>query len=110
MAQILAEDDGPGISEEELQEIFKPFYRAAHACTSRPTGVGLGLAISERALNLHRGSITACNRSGGKGLQVTIQIPLLDESRASRQQVSRSGNWKKAVGLQRFDRKSAARR
>jgi two-component system sensor histidine kinase CpxA len=77
MAQILVEDEGPGISEEELEEVFKPFYRAAHARINRNLGAGLGLAISERAVRLHRGSINACNRPDGKGLQVTIQIPLL---------------------------------
>jgi signal transduction histidine kinase len=76
VAQILVEDEGPGISEEDLEGVFKPFYRAAHACARRPTGIGLGLAISERALSLHGGSVNACNRLGGKGLQVTIRIPL----------------------------------
>jgi len=110
VAQILVEDEGPGISEEELREVFKPFYRAVHACASRPAGVGLGLAISERAINLHGGSVNACNRLGGKGLQVTIRIPLLDKSRASGEQIGDSGKWKKTVGLRRFDREPAARR
>jgi signal transduction histidine kinase len=79
VAQILVEDEGPGISDEELKEVFKPFYRAAHARANGTLGAGLGLAISERALNLHGGSVTACNRSGGKGLQVTIQIPILNK-------------------------------
>jgi two-component system sensor histidine kinase CpxA len=78
VAQILVEDEGPGISEEELEEVFKPFYRAAHARDSGTLGVGLGLAISERAVKLHRGSINARNRLDGNGLQVTIQIPLLN--------------------------------
>jgi signal transduction histidine kinase len=78
VAQILVEDEGPGISEEELKDVFKPFYRAAHAHANGTLGTGLGLAISERALKLHGGSINARNRSHGKGLQVKIQIPLLD--------------------------------
>jgi signal transduction histidine kinase len=78
MAQILVEDEGPGISEEELEEVFKPFYRAAHARVNGTLGAGLGLAISERAVKLHCGSINARNRSDGKGLQVTVQIPLLN--------------------------------
>jgi signal transduction histidine kinase len=78
VAQILVEDEGPGISEEELEEVFKPFYRAAHARANGTIGAGLGLAISERAVKLHCGSINVRNRSDGKGLQVTIQIPLLN--------------------------------
>src|SRR5258707_2760655 len=80
LAQILVDDEGPGISEEELAEIFKPFYRVRANLT---LGAGLGLAISERALKLHGGSISARNRSDGKGLQVTIQVPLLNKSRTS---------------------------
>jgi signal transduction histidine kinase len=83
VAQIQVEDEGPGISEEELESVFKPFYRAAHARANGTLGAGLGLAISERALRLHGGSINARNRSDGKGLQVTIQIPLLTESQTS---------------------------
>jgi two-component system, OmpR family, sensor histidine kinase CpxA len=79
-AQIQVEDEGPGISEEELEDVFKPFYRAAHARANRTLGAGLGLAISERAVKLHGGSINARNRSDGKGLQVTIQIPVLNKS------------------------------
>jgi len=74
--QILVEDEGPGISEEELEEVFKPFYRAARGRANGTLGAGLGLAISERALKLHGGKINARNRSDGKGLYVTIQIPL----------------------------------
>jgi len=75
VARIQVEDEGPGISEEELEEAFKPFYRAAHARANGTLGAGLGLAIAERALKLHGGSINARNRSDGKGLQVAIQIP-----------------------------------
>jgi signal transduction histidine kinase len=85
-AQILVEDEGPGISEEELEEVFRPFHRAAHARISQKLGVGLGLAISERAVKLHGGSVKASNRSDGKGLQVAIQIPLLNKSHLSARQ------------------------
>jgi signal transduction histidine kinase len=103
MAQILVEDEGPGVSEEELKEVFKAFYRAAHARINQKPGVGLGLANSERAVKLHRGSINARNRPDGKGLQVTIQIPLLNKSQLSAGQLRHSGaNWKTIVGQSRF--------
>lgn len=75
VAQIMVEDEGPGISEVELEHVFKPFYRAAQVRANGTSGAGLGLAIAERALTLHGGSITARNRSDGTGLLVTIQIP-----------------------------------
>ena len=83
VAQIVVEDEGPGISEEELEHVFKPFYRAAHARANGTLGAGLGLAISERALKLHGGSIKARNRSHGRGLQVTMEVPLLNKSETS---------------------------
>ena len=103
VAQILVEDEGPGIPEEELEEVFKPFYRAAHTRIRQKLGVGLGLAISERAVRLHLGSINACNRPDGKGLQVTIQIPRLNKSHSSAELLRRGGaNWKTTVGQSRF--------
>jgi two-component system sensor histidine kinase CpxA len=103
LAQILVEDEGPGIPEEELEEVFKPFYRAAHARINRTLGAGLGLAISERAVKLHRGTISASNRSDGRGLQVTIQMPLLNRSHSSAGQLCHnSANWKTTVRQSRF--------
>jgi two-component system, OmpR family, sensor histidine kinase CpxA len=83
LAQILVDDEGPGICEEELGEIFRPFYRAADARANGTLGAGLGLSLSERALKLHGGSIKARNRADGKGLQVSIQIALLNKSQTS---------------------------
>jgi signal transduction histidine kinase len=102
-AQILVEDEGPGISEEELKEIFKPFYRTLHARINQKLGAGLGLAISERAVNLHSGSIKASNRCDGKGLQVAIQIPILNKSQSSAGQLRRrTANWRTTAGQSRL--------
>src|SRR4029453_8094563 len=73
-AVIEVRDHGPGVPEEELAHLFHPFYRFAHA--PQPGGAGLGLAITERAVQLHGGTITAANVSGG-GLLVTIRLPML---------------------------------
>jgi signal transduction histidine kinase len=76
VAQIVVEDEGPGISEEELKEVFKPFYRTSDARADGTPGTGLGLAISERAIKLHQGTIEVSNRCDGKGLQVAIKLPI----------------------------------
>ena len=68
-------DQGPGVSTEELQKMFEPFYRADVARTRRTGGVGLGLAIAERAVAAHHGSIRAANREKS-GLVVEIKLPL----------------------------------
>lgn len=64
-------DEGPGVSADQLQSIFEPFFRAA----SHGAGYGLGLAIARRAIEAHGGTILACNRASG-GLEVRIELPL----------------------------------
>jgi signal transduction histidine kinase len=73
MAVITIRDHGPGVPEEALDEIFKPFYKldAPHA----GGGVGLGLAITRRAIALHNGRINATNAN--PGLRVSLELPLI---------------------------------
>ena len=72
-ARIVVRDHGPGVPEESLTKIFRPFYRVDEARDREAGGVGLGLAIAERAVKLHGGTITAANAEGG-GLIVTITL------------------------------------
>jgi len=67
-------DQGPGVPEAELPNIFRPFYRVGQARDLQSGGAGLGLAIASRVIQLHRGTIAAGNRPTG-GLTVTIQLP-----------------------------------
>jgi len=67
-------DRGPGVRPEDLAKMFQPFYRSNHS-RQTPTGVGLGLAIAERAVVAHRGSIRAANREQ-TGLKVEIRLPM----------------------------------
>ena len=71
---IVVRDHGPGVPEEALAEIFRPFYRVDEARDREAGGVGLGLAITERAVRLHGGTVEAANAGGG-GLEVTISLP-----------------------------------
>jgi two-component system sensor histidine kinase CpxA len=73
--EIIFRDDGPGIPEQDLHNVFTPFYRASAARDRKSGGVGLGLAIASRAVQAHHGSIAALNTSAG-GLQVTIILPM----------------------------------
>lgn len=74
MMVLEVSDQGPGVPESELQNIFRPFYRVEQARDQQSGGAGLGLAIASRVIQLHRGTIAASNRPTG-GLQVTIQLP-----------------------------------
>jgi len=73
-AVITVRDHGAGVPEQALAEIFRPFYRVDDARDREAGGVGLGLAIAERAVRLHRGSVEAANVATG-GLVVTIVLP-----------------------------------
>ena len=72
---IQVADHGPGVPEESLDKLFEPFYRVAAARDRQTGGTGIGLAIAERAIKLHSGTITAKNRSQG-GLLIEITLPI----------------------------------
>jgi two-component system, OmpR family, sensor histidine kinase CpxA len=75
-ASVRVTDSGPGVPEEALKKLFRPFYRIDDARGRGTGGVGLGLAITERAVRLHGGSVRAVNRPQG-GLMVEIRLPLV---------------------------------
>lgn len=78
-AVISVRDYGPGVPEESLPELFRPFYRVAQGRDRQSGGVGLGLAIAHRALRVHGATIEARN-AAGRGLEVEIRLPLVARS------------------------------
>lgn len=68
-------DHGPGVSEEQLAQIFKPFFRAEESRDTNNGGMGLGLAIAMRAVQIHQGAITAQNASPGLKVQIVLPRP-----------------------------------
>ncbi|GAB7126360.1 ATP-binding protein [Silvimonas sp. JCM 19000] len=71
--EIAVADQGPGVPDDKLEQMFQPFVTLDGA--NRQPGHGLGLAIAQRAVQAHGGSIKASNRPEG-GLQMIIRIPL----------------------------------
>ena len=69
-------DDGDGLTIEECERIFSPFYRATLARERESGGVGLGLSIAKAAVELHHGRIIAEPAERG-GLRVTMSFPKL---------------------------------
>lgn len=74
-AVVQVRDYGPGVPGESLSRIFDPFYRVDAARGRNSGGVGLGLSIARRAVELHGGKLTA--RNAVPGLEVSLRIPLL---------------------------------
>ena len=64
-AIISVRDHGGGVPENELANLFRPFYRVGEARDRSSGGTGLGLAIAEQAVKAHRGKIQARNYNGG---------------------------------------------
>lgn len=70
---ISIEDQGLGLPDNELEHIFEAFYRSSQS--NQNNGYGLGLAIAQRAIHCHSGSINAQNKATG-GLKIQILLPL----------------------------------
>lgn len=74
---IQIDDDGNGLDEKELENIFTPFYRVKEIRTEQQPGIGLGLAIVKSTINLHNGEVWAEPSPLG-GLRICFQIPLYE--------------------------------
>ncbi len=76
--RLTVEDNGPGVPEAALEQIFRPFFRVDASRQRASGGAGMGLSISESAVRAHRGRIWAENRKDG-GLLVIMELPLEPE-------------------------------
>lgn len=72
-AVVRVRDAGPGVPEEALPRLFDAFYRVESDRNRNTGGIGLGLSIARRAIELHNGTIQA--RNTRPGLEVTIELP-----------------------------------
>ncbi|MEJ2726232.1 MAG: ATP-binding protein [Deltaproteobacteria bacterium] len=64
-------DSGPGISTDDPDEIFRPFY------STKPAGTGLGLSICKDIISAHKGLIKAQNQRG-RGTTIQVYLPIID--------------------------------
>ena len=74
-AVIRVRDHGEGVPQQALDKIFRPFYVVDEARQRSAGRVGLGLTITERAVNLHGGQVKAENSPSG-GLVIELRLPL----------------------------------
>ncbi len=73
-AVIDVRDEGPGVPEEALPRLFDAFYRVESDRDRSSGGIGLGLSIARRAIELHKGAIRA--RNARPGLEVELELPV----------------------------------
>ncbi len=76
---IAVDDDGPGIPEDKMEEVFAPFTRLETSRNLETGGVGLGLATARSVVRAHGGELTLANRPGG-GLTAAIHLPVAAET------------------------------
>ncbi len=79
IAIFTVRDEGPGVPESQLQQIFAPLFRVDPSRTPNRGGYGIGLAITARVIQQHDGAISAHNLDGG-GFEVRAQLPLLSQA------------------------------
>lgn len=72
--EIIISDQGPGITAEEKQQIFKKFYRVGSEISRSQKGSGLGLFITSEFVQLHKGRIK-CENNKPAGTKFIIELP-----------------------------------
>ena len=75
-AEITIEDNGRGINSEFLPHIFERFSQDDTSTTREFGGLGLGLAVSQHIVKLHKGTIEAKSEGAGRGSVFTVKLPL----------------------------------
>lgn len=75
-ARVRVQDRGIGIRADDLDKVFSPFYRADVA-PSLTSGLGIGLTVCRRVIELQGGRVWAMSRAGG-GSEVGFALPLLE--------------------------------
>ena len=73
--EVTIDDDGPGIPEDQFDEVFKPFYRIEGSRNPVTGGVGLGMTIARDVMRGHGGDIQLGDSPNG-GLRVRLRVPL----------------------------------
>jgi PAS domain S-box-containing protein len=86
--QFSVKDEGIGIREDELPALFKPFRQAQSSREKNQEGIGLGLAITKKLVELHGGSIWA-DSVWGQGTTVSFRLPMIVD--AMREQIAQAG-------------------
>jgi PAS domain S-box-containing protein len=81
-AVIVVKDNGRGIPPENLQSIFDLFVQVDHLAMAPQAGLGIGLSLVKRLVEMHEGRIEAHSQGAGQGAEFVLTLPLLDDAAA----------------------------
>jgi CheY-like chemotaxis protein len=77
-ARIIVVDDGIGIAEDVLPQVFSRFWQADASATRRHGGLGLGLSIVRAIVEAHGGTVAAKSEGMGRGTTMTVELPIAE--------------------------------
>ena len=75
-AVVVVKDNGAGISPEGLLHMFEMFHRGDRTQMQADGGLGIGLALSKRLVDMHGGTLSAASDGRGRGSEFTLRLPL----------------------------------
>jgi CheY-like chemotaxis protein len=75
---IRVRDDGMGIPPDRLEDIFQMFGQVHHALDRSHGGLGIGLALVRRLVEMHHGRVEAHSEGPGKGSTFTVRLPMVN--------------------------------
>ena len=75
-ATLVVEDDGAGIAADLLPRVFDLFVQGDHSLDRAEGGLGIGLTLVRRIVELHGGSVTAASAGVGRGSRFTVRLPV----------------------------------
>jgi len=76
-AVVRLKDTGAGITNEELPQLFQMFYQIRRSSTGSQGGLGIGLALVRRLVELHGGSVEASSEGHEQGAEFVVRLPAL---------------------------------
>jgi PAS domain S-box-containing protein len=77
--QIRVQDQGEGIDPKVLPNIFNVFVQADHSLARSQGGLGIGLTLVKRIVEMHGGSVTASSGGAGQGSEFVVSLPIPEE-------------------------------
>jgi signal transduction histidine kinase len=80
---IRVRDNGPGIAPDSLREVFQMFTHSDRPLDKNSTGLGVGLALVRRLVEMHGGDVSAHSEGGGRGTELLVRLPLASPMDAS---------------------------
>jgi PAS domain S-box-containing protein len=96
-AEIVVRDDGAGIHPEFLPHVFEHFRQGDSTSTRKHGGLGLGLAIVRRLVELHGGTVAVESEGEGHGATFRIRLPLLRRAPGGKSAASAKGSRRESA-------------